>query len=334
MDIRHIRGLKDTAAQRLGSASQAGRIVLIFALISIGSSALVTVVNYCLSEAISQVGGGLSTMGLRSMLSTVQSVLPMLQSCLILCLELGYLAAMLRISRGQYTSPQTLRAGMPRFWAMLRCYLMQNLMIFGVAMGCIYIGSMLLAFTPMFRNVAEELMPLMNQLDVNDPSAVLDQGVVDQMIAAMIPLLALVSVLTAAVCIPLTYSFRQASYIILDDPRAGAMMALRESVRVMKGNRFALFRLDLSLWWYHGLTMLAGVIAYLDVILPMVGIQLPFSEDVSYFLFYGLFLAVQFAVYYFLRNRVETVYALAYQAVRPPQPEQTGGVVLGNIFQM
>lgn len=334
MDIRNPRSLKDLAGHRLANASQAGAIVLIFCLISIGSGALVTIINFCLSEAISCSGGGLSTMGLRSMLSTIQSVLPMLQSVLVLCLELGYTAAMLRISRGQYTSPQTLRAGIPRFWAMLRCYLIQSMMFFGVCTACIYIGTLIFSFTPMFRQAAELVAPLMTQASLDNPGALLDPAAMDQLMLAMIPLMALIGLLTALVCIPISYSFRQATYVLLDNPRFGAMTALRESVKMMKGHRLALFRLDLSFWWYYGLSLLATAVGYLDMILPAVGISLPFSEEVSYFLSYGLFLAVQFILYYCFRNRVETVYALAYQSVRPPEPEQSDGVVLGNIFQM
>ena len=334
MDIRNIRGLKDTAAQRLAGAAQAERIVLIYAVICTGSAILVTVLNFVLGELISRVGGGLSTMGLRSALSTVQSVLPILQSCLMVCLELGYAAAMLRISRGQYTSPQTLRAGMPRFWAMLRCYLIQGMMYFGVCMGAFYIGTMIYTFTPMFRSAVEAVTPAISQLETIDPVALAESGLADQVIKAMIPMIIMVGLLIAAGCIPLSYSFRQATFVLLDDPRAGAMMALRESTRMMRGNRLALFRVDLSYWWYYALALLMSVVAYLDMLLPRLGIALPFSEDVGFFLFYGLSLAIQFVVILFLQNRVQTTYALAYQAVRPPEPEQTGGVVLGNIFQM
>ena len=68
-------------------------------------------------------------------------------------------------------------------------------------------------------------------------------------------------------------------------------------------------------------------------ILAALGVKLPWSEDVSFFLFYGAYLAAQFAVYYFLRGRVEVTYALAYDALRPRE-RQENGVVLGNIFQM
>ena len=89
---------------------------------------------------------------------------------------------------------------------------------------------------------------------------------------------------------------------------------------MMKRNGFALFRLDLSLWWYFLLTALASAVGYGDVLLPMVGITLPWPETVSYFLFYGLFLVIQFAIYYFFGNRVGITYALAYDSLLPQNP--------------
>ena len=66
---------------------------------------------------------------------------------------------------------------------------------------------------------------------------------------------------------------------------------------------------------------------------PDLGIALPFSDTVAYFLFFGVYLAVTFVIFYFLRNRVEVTYALAYDSLPPREPENNGAV-LGNIFQM
>ena len=67
--------------------------------------------------------------------------------------------------------------------------------------------------------------------------------------------------------------------------------------------------------------------------IPELGLELPVPEVVSFFGFYVLYLAASFGVHYFLRNRVEVCYGLAYDAVKPEE-KQGGGVVLGNIFQM
>ena len=102
---------------------------------------------------------------------------------------------------------------------------------------------------------------------------------------------------------------------------------------MMRGNRFALLKLDVSLWWYYLATGAATVICYGDMLLPMLGIELPVSERFAYFAFYVLYLMATFAILVFLRNRVEVAYALAYDAVKPVENRENG-VILGNIFQM
>ena len=92
-------------------------------------------------------------------------------------------------------------------------------------------------------------------------------------------------------------------------------------------------KLDLSLWWYYLPVAAAMAVCYGDVLLPMLGVQLPLSETVASFGFYALYLLASFAVHYFLRNRAEVAYALAYDAVKPAESQESG-VVLGNIFQM
>ena len=126
MSIRDIRLLKQTASQKLEQAPQAGRIVLIYAIVTLTLSALVTIVNYVLGLEISQTGG-LRNIGIRSMLSSLQTFLPMAQSLIAMALQLGYCNAALRIGRGQYASHKSLRMGFDRFWSLLRCNILAGL---------------------------------------------------------------------------------------------------------------------------------------------------------------------------------------------------------------
>ena len=87
----------------------------------------------------------------------------------------------------------------------------------------------------------------------------------------------------------------------------------------------------------HTLALSAGessaAVAYGDQLLPALGVTFPLSDTAAYFVFLGVYLAVIFVIYYFLRSRVEVTYALAYDSLRPREPENKGAV-LGNIFQM
>lgn len=150
---------------------------------------------------------------------------------------------------------------------------------------------------------------------------------------ATMPAMGIFGVLFLVLAAPVFYRYRMADYLIIDRPATGALAALRDSRMMTKGNRWNLFRLDLSMWWYYAAVLVSTAIGYGDQLLPALGITLSFSDTVSYFLFLGAYLAATFAVYYFLRNRVEVTYALAYDSIRPQDPENNGAV-LGNIFQM
>ena len=327
-----FREMKATAAQRLAEARDEKKIALIFGGITVGASLLVAVVNYCLGLEIGKTGG-LSNFGLRSILSAVQTVLPIVQMFVLLCLELGYTAAMLRISRGQYTSPQTLRAGLQRFGPLLRSLLLQSLIYIGVGMLSSYLAMQIYLLTPLSKGFVEAAASLMTSTDIEAAILMADEATQLALLKSLAPMYVLMLVIFGILAIPISYQYRMVNFVLLDKPGIGAVRALRESKTMMRRNRVTLFRLDLSFWWYHGLTVLASAVCYGDAILALLGLELPWSGDVSYFLFYGLYLVATLAMVYFLRNRVDVTYALAYEALRPKEKE-TSGVVLGNIFNM
>lgn len=332
MDIRNISSMKATAAQRLDNAGQQKKLTLIYAGLTVASAALVTVVKYVLGLQINQTGG-LSNMGTRSILSTISTMLPLALSMFLMCLDVGYIAAMLRISRDQYTSPNTLRAGFQRFWPLLRYTLLQSFLFIGLMVVSAYFAVQIFLLTPLSRNTMAILAALSQGAELLDPAAIAESAVYPELVQSMLPALLLTAALYTALCIPVLYQYRMTYYVLLDKPGLGAMAAMRESRKMMRRNRFKLFRVDLSFWWYHGLCFLASLVCYGDTLLPALGIALPFSETASYFIAYALFLAMEFGIYYFLRNRVEVTYALAYEAVKPEEPKNDG-IILGNIFQM
>ena len=332
MNLRNLRELRGFAARRLKESPSQQKIVVIYAALVLGLTALVMVINHVLGLQIENFGG-LSNLGKRTMLSSIQSMLPFVQSLLTMCLDLGYVAAMLRIARGMYTSPQTLRLGFDRFWLLLRCGIFKGLMVSAVLFTSMYFGVMIYMITPFSNRAVEILTPLMSQMSMLDTAIVLDDATYALLLEAMIPAFVFCGILMLVLGIPVLYNYRMVDYVVIDKPAIGALAALRESKRMMRGNRMQLLKLDLSLWWYYLAGAAATVICYGDVLLPMLGVTLPVSETVTYFGFYGLYLAASFGVHCFLRNRVEVCYGLAYDAVKPAE-NHDGGVVLGNIFQM
>ena len=329
MDIRNTRQLKDFSAGRLANAREEQKIILYFSLITIAVSAVATVVSYILSQQIAKTGG-LGSMGVRSALTTAQMLLPIVREVFLMCLTLGYLATMLRIARGQYASPNGMRLGFDRFWVLLRCTLLKGLIFGGVAMASLYVASMIYMMTPLSNSAVDILMPLVKNAGTS--GILLDDATYAQL-RATAPAMVIFGVLFLALSAPLFYRYRMTDYLIIDRPATGALAALRDSRVMTKGNRWNLFRLDLSMWWYYAAMLVSAAIGYGDQLLPDLGITLPFSDTVAYFLSFGVYLAVTFVIFYFLRNRVEVTYALAYDSLRPREPENKGAV-LGNIFQM
>ena len=332
MDIQNTKEIKAAAGRRLTDAQQAKRVVVVYAAVTLGLSALVTLLGLALDGMMAQ-STGLSGMGRRTVLSSAQTMLPWVVALITMCVELGYQAAMLRVARGQYTSPRTLRLGFDRFWVLLRYTLLEGLILFGIAFAGIYLATMLFMFTPFSEKAVDLVAPLMENVTLLNPEMVIDDTLYAQLMQAMIPAFVLCAIVIGAVAIPVMYRLRMGRFVLIDKPGIGAMAALRESWKMMKGNCTKLLKLDVSLWWYYAGGILATLLCYGDVLLPMTGVNFPWSDTVSYYLFFVLYLAAQFAVYYFLRNPAETSYAIAYDSIRPKEPK-TEGAVLGNIFQM
>jgi predicted transposase YdaD len=57
------------------------------------------------------------------------------------------------------------------------------------------------------------------------------------------------------------------------------------------------------------------------MILTALGILMPFSDDVAFFLFYLAATAAQVVLLYFCSNKVEVTYAKFYDALRTPPVE-------------
>ena len=332
MNLRNLRQIHQFAADRLKQSPSQKQVVLIYAALSLALTALVTVLSHVLDLQMDNFGG-LSNLGKRSMLSSVQSMLPMVQSLLSMCLNVGYLAAMLRIARGMYTSTQTLRLGFDRFWLLLRCSIFKGLMLSAVVFVSMYFGVMIYMMTPFSDAAVEIITPLLSQVSMLNTQIVIDDATYLLLMEAMVPAFAICGILLLVLGVPVLYNYRMAEYVIIDKPAVGALAALRESKKMIRGNRLSLMKLDISLWWYYLASFAATVICYGDVLLPMLGLKLPIPDTVAFYGFYVLYLAASFAVHFFLRNRVEVCYGLAYDAVKPEE-KQDNGVVLGNIFQM
>lgn len=334
MNIQDRRGLRGRAGQALAANPGDPRLtVIVYVAIMAVSSLVVSALSLALRDRISQTGG-LADLGLRGMLSTIQTVLPLVQAVLLVCLELGYQQASLDVIRHRAVSPRTLTVGFHRFGPLLRAVLLQGVLYFLLAMASIYAASFIFMLTPLSADFFALMEPMLT-----DPQALYDALYTDaafqnQAIGAMLPVFPIFLVIFLVIAAPFFYQYRMTNFCLLDDPRRGALAAMGESARMMKGNRVALLKLDLGFWWFYLGQAAASVILYGDVLLRLMGVTLPWSSTVSYYVFLIASLVVEGALFCLCLNRVQTTYAAAYEALRPkPQPTQ-GGVVLGNIFDL
>lgn len=326
------RELKQQARERLEACPQEKKIRLLY-----GGSLFVISVVYLLADLLisrlTPQTGGLSTIGTRSFMSALSGILPVVTYLLSMCLSFGYMGGMVRISRGQYASPNALRTGFERFWPLLRLTFFKGLITLGFSMGAFYLATILFTLSPFSDRLIQALEPVVSGGSLlSEGTMELTEGVIDAVNASLLPLMAIFLVIAAVFVVPLLYRLRMTDYVLYDHPEAGALYAIRESKKMMRFHRLSVFKLDLSFWWFYLALALSYALNYAPMFLSVSGISLPVEGEALSVLCFLLSCAAEFVVIYFLRNRMEVTCALAYNRLKPK--EQSTGAVLGNIFQM
>lgn len=314
MNLPSFPDLRARAADSLTHAPSHRRLVLLHAGLAALLSLLVSGINFAMDSGI-QNTGGLQGVGLRSILTTVQTLLTLAMTVLLPFWDLGYTRCAMTLARKAHTPDSTLLYGFRRFRPALRLLLLSYLLYALLGVACIYAGTTVLSFTPLANPVYELFLQA-----GGDPTALDPQ----QLTTAMLPLLLGGGAVFAVVAIPLSYRLRLSAYYMLDG--SGARQSLLQSARSMKGNCLALLRLDLGFWWYYAAQALLTVIGYGDLLLPHLGIQM--NSTVAYFLFYVLSLAAQLGLFWWKQNSVSVTYAHAYLSLLPGK--ENGQLTMDN----
>lgn len=322
MDIRNRRAIHSRAAEVISAAPGNPKMTVLWYTAACSLMALLsTVLTAILTDRIDNTGG-LGNMGLRSILSTGQTLLPIVQLVITTCLNLGFHFAVLRLTRGEDSRPRTLLEGFRNFGPMLRAVLFQGLLYLSYGIVTMYLSASIFLATPLADTFYEIMDPLISSDVLSTGQLLMDEATVLAATEALLPMLWIWLGLFLVLFLPACYGYRMTNFCIADDPRRGAMAALHRSKLMLRRNRIALFRLDLSMWWFYALQFLISAVCYGDLILPLLGITLPWSSTFSYYFFFVLSLALQIVTYYFLMNRVYVAYALAYESLRQPrEPE-------------
>jgi hypothetical protein len=193
----------------------------------------------------------------------------------------------------------------------------------GTMIASIYISASIFMSTPYSETFVQVMTPYLESMTVLSDGLVIDDALMATALTAMKPMMWILAAVSLVLMLPLYYRMRMVDFALADDPAKGAFHAVFKSRFLMRRNRIALFRLDLTLWWFYAAQLVISLVCYGDMLLPMLGITLPWSESVSYFVFLCLSLLVQFVVYYLFMNRVSVTYAAAYSALLPKeQPKE------------
>lgn len=256
-------------------------------------------------------------MDTRAMLQTVQMALSTGMMILTPFWNMGLVYAMLRVSRQDDPRPESLLEGLRRFGPVLRFVLMQSVLYIAVIMTCMNFATMIFTFTPLSNDTYAQLENIMAGVD---GTVMLDTEAAMALVPTLIPAYVIFGILLCVVAIPLFYRFRMAQFVLMDQKKTGAFAAMVLSARMMKKHRWELFRMDLSYWWYYLLQVIIIVAAYLDVLLPAIGISLPVSQNVLLFGSFGLYLVLQVLFAYTCIAPVQTAYGCAYDILKAQMP--------------
>lgn len=315
MDYRNRRAIHSRAAEVLSQAGQTEKqLILVFCGITTLMSLLSLAVSYILDLQIAETGG-LSNIGLRTVLSTVQSFLPIAQIVVSVCMGFSYQQNILRIARGGCGDYRTLGQGFLHCGVLLRLSLLEGLIYFAIGFVSVQLSSIIFAMTPYAAAYFAVMEPVLDSVSSLGTIPVLDEATADAILDACLPAVWIFLGLFLLLSVPVFFRYRLSRLVLADDPRTGAFAALRKSRTLLRRRCMELLKLDFSLWWFYLMQVLIAMVLYADLLLPLMGISLPWNEDTVLFMVNIASLTLQFAVYYIALNRVNVAYALFYDAL-------------------
>lgn len=322
MAILNTRELKSRGAElAAGYRSQTRGLVLLYcgvtAAISLGSNGL-----HLLLDAQIGTTGGLGGLGLRSVLQTIQEVLSYVNLFFGPFWAAGFLAAMVGMVRGRAPRLGDMTEGFRRFGRVLGSLAFEFLTVMVLMMTAMNLAGLIFSLSPFGAEFAEILGPVLEDpnLIAADGTVNLELIPVEAMSQAAVPMTVILLVLFVPAYIWLTYCFRMALYLVVERSIGGAR-AHFESLRLMRGHKWKLLKLDLSFWWYHGLGLVILAVGYLDVILALLDVQTPVDATVLFFVTLAAYCVLQTLLSLWKKCEVDAAYVLAFEAIAHPAPE-------------
>ena len=289
------------------------KLVLIHTIIALGSSFLLTVITYLLDRLIEGTGG-LSGLGLRSVLTTVQNVLMLTVTMALPFWQMGILYAALQWEQGTPTGFGSLLQGFRRFGSALGMHFFRSALMIALSFAAINIGTIIFMMTPFTQPLLELIAP-MTELGITPEQveSLMTPEWVESAFHASVPLLIIADVLYVIAAIPLFYRLRFADFAVMDGLTAGK--ALLKSFVITRKQSLQVFQLDLSFWWFYLLQILTVLLYDANTILPAIGISLPVSGVAGTLIFSALSILCQSILLWQWEGHRLTAYALAYRTL-------------------
>ena len=312
--------VKQHAAASLAEASYDPKKL---AFLHTGVVVLFSLVTTLLSFLLDWAAGsavGLSGIALRSVLETAQMILSLASSVVLPFWQIGFIYAAMRYNRRESVSTGSLLEGFRRLGPVFRLNVLLLLFVMGVLFACFYIATTIFTFSPLSDGFYEALTRLFETAgaDIVTPEMVVT------LLPHMVGLFVLTGLILLVIGLPFYYRYRMSEFALMNGAK-GALAAMRESVWITRNRRMALFRFDLSFWWFYAAQLLISAIAFGGQILSLCGISLPVNSDGLYWILFALQAAAmlvftrQYGAYY------QTAYARYYDLLREvaiPTPQQ------------
>ncbi len=299
-----------------GASYSSRRLVAINAAVVLVLSLVLSGLDYFLNQSIGSTGG-LSGISTRAVLETLRSLLQMTNMLVLPFWQMGLLFVMLRTARRQTTGPRQLLAGFSIFGPVLRLNVLRAVIYFLVMMIAGQVASSIFILTPW----AEPMLELMDQMaGATDPTALLTDELLMSLATTLVPMMVAIALV---LLVPVMYRLRLMEYCLLDAPQAGAFKALAKSLQLTRKQSLRLLKLDLSFWWFYVLNGLTVAVCFGDLLLPLLGVQLPVDAALVSFGFYALGMALQLGLYVWKQDLLEVTFAQAYESLLPPPEIET-----------
>lgn len=298
------------------------KLTLIHTGVTAVAGLAVSLLSYLLSQVMGQAGG-LSGLSSQAMLQTAQTVLELAVTVFSPFWAMGFVAAALHLARRQDATPRTLTSGLRRWGPILRLLILEGLIYLAVIMAVAQAGSIVYTLTPLSQPMSD-LMEQLLAAGTTDPDALteilmgIDSSQLLSIVLTMLPFV-LLPVLAAALYI--SYRLRFASYVLMDNPHAGAIVSLLASVQLTKGNFWTLLKLDLRYWWFYLLELVIALVPALQLLSDLSGAGIR-AATLSVLL-YVVSLLGQLALYAWKKPQVMTTYALLYDRLFPEDHPRT-----------